>query len=476
MTAQPQASIRIDGPQLKAATAPVAGATPAPAMDASGAIAMLQLLLKIEHDARSTKTLQELWFLMANDSRRLLQARQIFVLEETGGAFHMRAASSLAKVDRQSPTILWMERAAAEAAGSPRSTSIGQVAIPDLKAGKDASAASFPFRHMLHIAISAQNGERMALLVAVREQPFGESEMAAAERLAGVFGYTASALGGIRRRRTRSIRRASLGLGAFLTIAALMFVPVPMNVLAGAEVTARSPSVIAAPIEGVIDQIPVDASKPVKAGDVLVRFVDTTARNQLEVSQQEVAVAEAKWRQVSLAAFSDPAARREMSVSANELALKKAERDYAREVLGRTVLRADKDGIAVFADKRELIGRPVQTGQRIMEIADPDAMRIKITVPVDDAMPLKTGAEVKVFLDSDPLNPVPAVVAEASHQAKQQDNGSLAFRVDADVPPEMLSRLRIGHRGTAQIFGERVSLGFYLFRRPISALRQKFGL
>jgi hypothetical protein len=65
---------------------------------------------------------------------------------------------------------------------------------------------------------------------------------------------------------------------------------------------------------------------------------------------------------------------------------------------------------------------------------------------------------------------------ETGHQPRPTESGSLAFRVDADMAGSARERLRIGHRGTAQIFGETVSLGFYLLRRPLSAFRQKFGL
>jgi multidrug resistance efflux pump len=179
---------------------------------------------------------------------------------------------------------------------------------------------------------------------------------------------------------------------------------------------------------------------------------------------------------VSLAAFNDPNARRELTAVTTELDLKRAELNYAAEMLARMVIRADREGIAIFADKRELVGRPVQTGMRLMEIADPGRMRIRAMASVDDAMALSPGARLKLYPDADPLNAVEAIVSEAAHQARQTDSGALAFRVDADVPTEALDRLRIGHRGTAQITGERVSLGFFLLRRPLSALRQRFGL
>jgi multidrug resistance efflux pump len=239
---------------------------------------------------------------------------------------------------------------------------------------------------------------------------------------------------------------------------------------------ARDGFVVTAPLEGTIEQVVVDAGQPVRAGDALVRLADTTQRNQVAIAEQELAVAEAKWRQVSLAAFNDPNARRELTAVTTERDLKRAELSYAADMLARMVVRADRDGIAIFADRRELLGRPVQTGQRLMEIADPGRMRIRAMASVDDAMALSPGAQLKLYPDADPLNPVQTTVVEAAHQARQTDSGGLAFRVDADVPVEAQERLRIGHRGTAQIAGERVSLGFFLLRRPLSALRQRFGL
>ena len=51
----------------------------------------------------------------------------------------------------------------------------------------------------------------------------------------------------------------------------------------------------------------------------------------------------------------------------------------------------------------------------------------------------------------------------------------LAYRVEASiVEPEI--DVRIGLQGSAKIYGSKVSLFFYLFRRPISALRQFTGL
>ena len=90
---------------------------------------------------------------------------------------------------------------------------------------------------------------------------------------------------------------------------------------------------------------------------------------------------------------------------------------------------------------------------------------------------LKDRALVRVFLDTDPLNPVRARLVRADKRATVRENQTLAFRLVAEAEdPLVSSRLLLGARGTAQVYSDNVPLGFYLFRLPISAVRQWIGL
>ena len=88
----------------------------------------------------------------------------------------------------------------------------------------------------------------------------------------------------------------------------------------------------------------------------------------------------------------------------------------------------------------------------------------------------KDGARVVVYLDSDPLAPIEATLVRASYQASVTGEGQYAFRLFARLAVDGDRLPRIGTRGTAQVYGERVSLFFYLFRRPITAIRQRLGV
>ncbi|UVT18914.1 MAG: hypothetical protein H8K03_13970 [Nitrospira sp.] len=101
-------------------------------------------------------------------------------------------------------------------------------------------------------------------------------------------------------------------------------------------------------------------------------------------------------------------------------------------------------------------------------------MEVRIDLPVDDAIVLREGASVSVYLHAHPLSSVPATVSHASYHAEVLPNNVLAYRVTAQLV-QSEAELRIGWQGSAKIYGERVSLFTYLFRRPISTLRPWIG-
>ena len=119
-------------------------------------------------------------------------------------------------------------------------------------------------------------------------------------------------------------------------------------------------------------------------------------------------------------------------------------------------------------------GRPVTVGERVMEIANPSQVKISVEQAVDDAIALSDNARVRVFLDADPLNAIEAKLTSAAFHAEPTPDGNLAYRADVRIADGTTPR--IGLRGTAQLYGETVPLYFYLFRRPISAVRQSLGL
>lgn len=292
-----------------------------------------------------------------------------------------------------------------------------------------------------------------------------------AEQLADVYAHAWLAL------EPRKIWRPGLPkarvLAATIAVTALLLLPIRQSVLAPAEVVPYEGRVVAAPLDGVIAEFLVKPNQPIHKNDVLVRFDSTTLKAQADVAERALGVADAEFRSSSQRAFQDAESKAKLDLLAAQVAQKRAELDYARELLQRGEIKADRDGIAVFADAERWIGKPVRTGERLMELADPQQAELKIELDVGDAIHFPPQADVALFLDSDPLHRHSARLERIAYESEATPYGSLAYRLDARFTE---ASPRIGLRGTAKIYGESAPLAVYLFRRPLAALRKTLGL
>lgn len=469
MTAKPGAPPHVEKPAVK----PGPYARPSE----QGAAAGLLALLNIEAEARNAASTGELHFLIACETRKVTRARQVFVFStsRTGSNFTLDVISGLPTVERSSPLVITFERIV-EGLRQDGGLSAKKEFEFGAYSGQDNTfVVPYPFTWLLWLPFLSRSGEVIGGMLLTREQPWTDADMIVGERLSQTFSHALRELRAGKAWSWTWVFGRSTALACCLGVLVLMLVPVTMTVLAPFEIGPRNGFVIAAPIEGIIDEVPVEPNTVVAENQVLVRFNDTVLKNRLEIAEREVLVADARLKKATQMAFEDQQGRHELGVLMSEFALKTAERDLAMAVFERLQIRAPRPGIAVFGDKKQLIGRPVSIGERLMEIANPTEVEAVIDVPVGDAIVLKRGARVKLFLDSDPLRPREAIISLADYLARPRPGNQIAFQVIAQFtgnerPP------RLGVRGTAQIYGHKVPLAYYLFRRPLTVLRQWTGL
>lgn len=438
----------------------------------------LGTLLQIEADLRAADGRDEIQFIAANETHRLLPYDQAVVWRRSRtGRPGVSAISGVPTPDHNAPFVVWankLVRAAARGSDAARPAPLDPASLPaDVRDGwaEWSPGAAFwcPFPD--------RRGRFAAGMVMFRAAPFGEAERAMAERLSGAYGFAWWALDP----RAASVRRPQGGIGwriarlaALAAVVAAMFVPVRQSALAPAEVTARDPLIVTAPVAGVIETMHAPPNAPVEEGALLFSLDKTTLRNRATLAEKALAVAEADLRRAGHMVFADPRSKAEIALLVAEADEKRAELNYTRDLLDRADVRAGRAGIAIYGDPSDWIGKPVTVGEKVMAVADPAAAEVTLFVPVADAISLEPGAEVLLFLDTDPLHPRRARLTRAAYEAEVTPGDVLAYRAraaleDGAAPP------RIGLKGTAKVHGEEVALFFYLMRRPIAALRRTLG-
>jgi len=439
----------------------------------------LSALAQLGRRARHAATVEELGFLMVNETHVLLAYRQaVLWRRDAPGIGRVQAVSGAPVVERNAPFMLWLEKAMAALDRAGKEMAPQPVSAADLPAELAEDWADwFPARALL-VPLVGRDGAVRGRLLFAREQPWQEGEGRLAAEIADAYGHALGALDTGHRHLVRwrllwrRDRRLPLVLAVLLF--AVMWIPVRQTALAPAEIVPLDPTVVRAPLDGVVERIVVQPNQEVTVGELLLTLDPTAVRNRLDVARKAREVAEAEYRQAAQQAVFDDKSRQQLTILKGKAEQRQADVAYAESLLARIQVKAEKAGIAVFDDANDWAGRPVRIGERILTIADPARAEIEIRLPVSDAINLDPGAEVALFLNVAPEQRIDAVLRYASYEAVVAPDGALSYRLKATLsgtgqPP------RIGLKGTAKIYGEPVTLFYYIMRRPLAGLRQITG-
>ena len=431
--------------------------------------------LQLERAARHAEGEEALAFTMVNETRRLIAYRQAALIDlRIPHRPRVVAVSSISIIERNAPMIRWLTSLARSADQKAEATSTSLLAPTSLPTQTANDWAQFSAREALWCPLIAPGGRRFGALWLTRDQPWNENDRVLLDRLCDAYAHAWAALARPANGWRQGLSRRAITLAIIILLMGILAIPTPQSVLAPATVIASEAQVVSAPLDGVIAEMLVAPNQGVAAGDALFRFDDTALASRLEVAERSLGVAQAELRRARQGAFEDRERSAEIAVLESRVALRQAELDYARELIGYVTVRAERPGLAVFADANDWIGRPVRTGERVLQIADPASAALRIDLAVADAIVLEPGAPVELFLDIDPLDTLRASLTSASYEAAPTPDNVLAYRVEAtfteDTPPP-----RIGLHGTAKITGETVPMGLYLFRRPLAVVRQWVG-
>lgn len=394
------------------------------------------MLLQLEGMVRAARTQQELQFFFVNETRRLVPYRQAILLIPpipSSQSYEVRAASSVPVMDRTVPLMQWTERLIAELRKTSTGPEISHVTEEDCPEELRPDWKEFTLEYGLWCPLKHPGGQIIGGLWLTRDEPWVDHEVTVLQRLGDAYAYAWRAVGSSNTRRWRwGLSRTMTWILAVVMLSALA-IPVPMSTLAPAKIVAKEPSIVSAPIDGVIAEIFVLPNTMVSKGQVLFKYEDTTFRSEYEVAERNLDVGMAQYRRAVQGSFVDAEQKSEVPLLKAEVELRETERNYTHERLAKVEVRAEQAGLLLYTDKSDWIGKPVVVGQRIMELANPQQLEVRIDLPVEDAIVLREGASVALFLNANPFSSVPATVSHASYHAEVLPNNMLAYRVTAQL-------------------------------------------
>lgn len=444
----------------------------------------LATLLVLNDELRKISNIREFGFYSTNETHHLIPYHTAFLWQPkplTG--YEIVAQSGTAEIDEHSHTNQWLVKFISETISAADAHKIHAIDIAAHKAERAGAELNLlPIdetdelaEHVLWCPFLTKSSEITGGLLLFRETPFTQEEMKMIGWLIASYQYTWYTL----QKKSRiailkKIKDKPIYTAIAILFCMILLFPTRLTVIGTGTVAPKDPVLINSPMQGVIKSFAVSPGEHVKAGQLLITLDQADLKADLEVNKRDYNLTQAKIRSAINEGFNNPAARSEVPLLRAQLAIDQAHFDYSSSLLAKTEIKSPADGIVIFDSKEDWIGQPIQTGERILVVANPNNTELKISLPVTNFMTIEAGDKGNFYIFGQ-LNPVPIKIKTIGYNAELMPNKSLGYTFYADFMPGS-EKQQLGSQGTVEIYGKRVPFIYYLLRRPLQAARRSLGI
>jgi RND family efflux transporter MFP subunit len=245
----------------------------------------------------------------------------------------------------------------------------------------------------------------------------------------------------------------------------LMLVPVPHRIGAPCEVQPQMMRQVAAPFDGILEEVMVKPGERVEKGQMLAQLdgKEIGMSHAQALAEKEMAL---KKRDLARTAGRDVAEVQMAQLEADAAAVQVSLLDYQKANLE---IRSPLDGFVLSGSLERSKGVPVSVGQKLFDIGPVDTMYLEIAVTDSDISWVKEGMELTMRLEARPREKFKATIREIYPVSEMKDAENVFVCIAAMDNRD--SDLRPGMRGKVRIQSGFRPLGWVLFHKPWDFVR-----
>ncbi len=436
----------------------------------------LATLLVLDDEIKRLANLREFGFFSTNETHRLIPYHTAYLWEKKDFVgTEIVTQSGTAELDPHTSINLWLKERIQLILSGEYAKQVHSCNITDFeKSVQESWPESLP-HFFLWCPFTENQLDPTGGLLFFKEDAFKDSEIKMLRWLLASYQYTWNLL--IKPKtidRWQQLKKKPYFLTLIIVLACILLFPVKLSVVGTGTVIAKDPALINAPMQGIIKSFTVTPGSYVKKNQLLLILDDTDLLSAAKVNQRDYSLTETKLRTAINEAFTDQEKRTNVPVLQAQLAIDKAKLDYTNQLLEKTRVRSPIDGIVIFDSTEDWVGQPVQTGERILSVANPNNLKLKIELPLNERIYLEVGSRGSFFMQGQ-LASIPIKITTLGYNAKLMPNKILAYEMQADIiEPDTMPQ--IGAQGTVKLYGQRVPFFYYLIRRPLQSIRQGLGI
>jgi multidrug efflux pump subunit AcrA (membrane-fusion protein) len=460
----------------------------------------LAIGLELSKNAARARTLEELQFILVNDTRSLLPFDRSCLIVHFDGKSALAAATNQPQLDRKSDFVQRVNQLAEDVKQIDRALVVfpGRNITEDIPEQATTGLQNFMeyagctclmvvplsvYDHVVgHLVLEFFDrtvpGE-VETYTLVNMVPFLSSALAEKWILAKKGWIRQSfwaAITGPPKGLGFASQRVKIGAGlvVVIVIAALCF-PVTLRLGGKAEAVPEYEYFAFAEMDGIVDQVLVKEGDLVKKGQVLATLREQEIDYKIREAQRLRESYQAETEILRNMGAENPAKLAESKLVAIKALRAQQDLDFLNWQRQFLSIRSPVDGAVLTKKVETLVGKKFKAGDPFCKVAPPDVLMVEILVRESDISFVKDGQKGQVFFNYQPNEAENLVVTSISPMSEPMERMGGIFRVRASFAVQPKG-IKPGMQGTAHIDAGSASLWFVLTRRIVTRVNEAFLL
>jgi multidrug resistance efflux pump len=447
--------------------------------------------LEFTRRAFEAPTPDDLYLMLTNDIRALVEFDRCVLIVHLGGASRLVSASNQATLTKTSKFYELTNESAGAFKGVKTAVLLGRnAAFPEmdapetariaLKAYMEFGEATYLFcvplvhadmtvGHLLFEFLEENVPDQIGVLTVLNISPLISAAIVEKwllkrrPALISLMDPVASALKDTRRLKRLGIRA---GIVALLLVALIFVIPFPVSVGGEAEIVPTDRHVAFAQIPGLLQTVRVREGDLVEKDQILATLDPKELDYKIQIQEKQVEILTAETNLLKNAGTEDPAKLAESNLSDLKRRSAWAELQYLKWQRQFLDIKAPVNGVVVTKDVESLSGKRLKAGEPLCELVIPGDLSCDVFVPEDKVTYVKQGQTMTTYLAGSPTVGHVLEVKEIAPMAEAVPRLGNVYRVKAPFPDAAAAM--IGMKGIGRINAGHASLWRIVHDRLLS--------
>lgn len=457
----------------------------------------LAIGLELAKNAARSKTLEELQFILVNDTRALLEFDRSFLLLHLGGQSKLLAANNQPKVEIRAGFVQKVNELAMHLRGVDRGLVLfsakpaTQELPPETAAALEAYMEYSKSSCLMVVPLSAYDNVIGHLML----EYFGDGAPGEVETytLMNMVPFFSSALAEKWLLHKKPLMRKSLlgggtggqglierlgfsgkiGLLVGLVVLAIVGLSLPITLTVGgkAELAPDYEYYAFIEMEGIVDKVMTREGDLVKKGQLLAVLDDKEIDYKIREAKRLRESYQAETEILLRLGAENPSKLAESQLVALKIQRARQDLEFLSWQRGFLNIKSPVEGMVLTKKVESLVGKKFKAGEPFCKIAPHRALLVEVFVRESDVAFVKEGQKGEVFLNYEPKTPRNFVVRSIAPMSETSERTGAVFRVKAAFvnPP---ADSRPGMQGVAHIDTGTAGLWFVVTRRIATKINE----